>query len=260
MAHANDTDVPVDARDAHARPPWRDIFGSPGLVLRRLRSLARTFANYLVPSEPRRRIAALRASGAIDRAPNIWQVHVGTWRMLMDFKIPFAPAFYASRGKKPVAHLIVRLLDEPAAAFDPSGLFSPVESMISHTLTATHQDSTYDVEILETFPGGVDELHRQLKQVVAGTHPRRRVIEYIVEAEEYHTELLAGLERYREDPVANARLQPVKPHEGAEDLFARIEQFHTLRNFLRYSATLPPTPWATLRAWRAGTHKGRWPA
>lgn len=221
--------------------------GGPRAALRKAGAALRTLAAYVFPREPRRRIARLRAAGLIAREPTLWQVHQGAMHMLFRYKLAFAPLFYNQQGKPPLRHALMRFLDEPAGALDPSGLHAPMEAIVSHTIQVAHHDAAYDLELLSVFPGGVDALAGAARLLVDGRHPRQRAVDAICEDRGYHKRLLGAVEAYRSGEADRKRLQlTAPPPEGAE-IYARFAHFHALSTFLEYCATLPPTPLASLR-------------
>jgi hypothetical protein len=62
-----------------------------------------------------------------------------------------------------------------------------------------HLNPVYDLELLQMFPDGLDELERQVDQMVRGTHPRTRTIGAIVEDAGYHQRLLGYVRAYKKN-------------------------------------------------------------
>ena len=70
-------------------------------------------------------------------------------------------------------HQLLRVLDDPVSMIDPTGFLSERDTMIGHLMQVTHLNPIYDVQLLQAFPDGLDELERQLEAMLAGRHPRR---------------------------------------------------------------------------------------
>jgi hypothetical protein len=177
--------------------------------------------------------------------PNLWQVFLGAcamWQRIL-FRTETIGTSRTARVRDTwrarllafrVVRLPVLLACRAVAPLDPLGLASTKDRIIHHLLTAHHDGDqfSYDVELLALYPGAVDELRALVRAVVDGTHPRARWWRDLCVFDGYHEALLAALDgaqrRATEDPDA------------------------TLRATLAWCAAQPPTPAATLRAWRAG--------
>lgn len=125
--------------------------------------------------------------------------------------------------------------------WDLSGFLASREQIIRHLLGA-HHDGTqcvYDLQLLALHPGGLAELRRRAAAVVDGTDPRGPWLRDLVVFERYHERLLAA---------ANALL------DGAEELDPKdaANPDISLRAYLRWCASQPPSPAETWRHWRAG--------
>ena len=213
------------------------------------RRAVQTLRSFADPTEKQRRLDHLRREGLITEVPTNWQILVGTYRMFVDFLVPGSRDLYRQTGKSFTWQQVLRFLDEPCAVMDPVGLHAPKESILSHLVQVTHHEAAYDVELLRMFPQGVEELVAEVRQLVEGTHPRQVAIDAIVEHDDYHARLLAALEGYLEDPVANELLIVMDPPPGGEEVFAfGREHFSTPSRFFRYCQRMPSTPLATVGA------------
>jgi hypothetical protein len=131
------------------------------------------------------------------------------------------------------------VLDDPVSMIDPTGFFSQRDTIIGHVMQVVHLNPVYDLQLLQMFPDGLDEMERQARAMVEGTHPRHRTIAAIVEEADYHERLLDYVGRFRADPgtpplVREAQTLRADPH------FAAAERtFATLPGFIRYANRLP---------------------
>ncbi len=101
------------------------------------------------------------------------------------------------------------------------------------------------------FPDGLEDFERQVEAMVAGTHPRHRSINAIVEDADYHRRLLDYVRRFRADPNTPP---PVRQEQTLrrDPAFAAVEvQFATLPGFIEYCNRLPRGVWSLVpRLWR----------
>jgi hypothetical protein len=222
--------------------PWtllRAALGGPRQIAAKLRRVGRTARLWLDPDKVERRLASLEAQGLAPARPSRLQLLFGGLDMLRFLIEPGARDYYRSRGISFGFHQLLRVLDDPVSMIDPTGFFSERDTVIGHLMQVTHLNPIYDVQLLQCFPDGLDELERQVEQMLAGTHPRQRTIGAIVEDPGYHARLLDYVRRYRRDPgsaeppVREQTLR-VDPH------FAAAERtFATLPGFLAYAVRLP---------------------
>jgi hypothetical protein len=106
-------------------------------------------------------------------------------------------------------------------------------------MQVVHLNPIYDLQLVQMFDGGLDELERQVAAMVDGTHPRARTIGAIVEEPDYHERLLDYIRRYRDDPETPPLLRRVEKLDEKPGLVAAQEAFSTLPAYLRYCAALP---------------------
>src|SRR5690348_15829398 len=68
------------------------------------------------------------------------------------------------------------LAERAVAPHDFSGLLSDRERVLSHLLAAHHEgvQFVYDLEMLSVYPGGLEELFRRARALVAADTPRTR--------------------------------------------------------------------------------------
>ena len=228
----------------------RRAVGGPRQIAGKLRRAVRTARLWLDRGEIERRLDALAARGLAPARPSRRQLVFGGLDMLRFMIEPGAREYYASRGISFGFHQLLRVLDDPVSMIDPTGFLSERDTIIGHLMQVTHLNPIYDVQLLQSFPDGLDELERQLGQMLAGTHPRQGTIGAIVEDAGYHARLLAWVRSYRADPEA---LPPVREQAlRADPHFAAAERaFATLPGYLAYSAALPAGLGALWRRFRA---------
>jgi hypothetical protein len=238
-------------RRAGAATLLRTALGGPREVAGKLRRLGRTVRLYARPGEVRGRLERLHAAGLADEIPDRTQILFGGLDMLRFVIEPFAREYYEQQGISFGFHQLLRVLDDPVSMIDPTGFLSERDTIIGHLMQVVHLNPVYDLQLMEMFDGGLDELEAQVKAMVDGTHPRRRTIAAIVEEPGYHARLLEYVRRYRRhaDTPPPVRRQDgalrSDPHSaGAERTFA------TLPGFLRYCCRLPRSPRANLRRLR----------
>lgn len=240
---------PPEPTEAAAAPtlrttarPWtlvRAALGGPREIAGKAHRAVRTLRLWLDAAEVERRLATLAARGLAPARPTRLQLLFGGLDMLRFLIEPGARDYYRSQGISFGFHQLLRVLDDPVSMIDPTGFFSARDTVIGHLMQVTHLNPIYDVQLLQALPDGLDELERQLRQMLAGTHPRRRTIGAIVEDPGYHARLLAYVEAYRRDPASAA--PPVREQAlRADPHFAAAERtFATLPGFLDYAARLP---------------------
>lgn len=232
----------MDATTRMTESPWRllaQATGSPRDVMAKARRLAKAFSGYADAANLDRRLGLLAERGYLDpaRVPTRLQLVVGAIDMLRFWISPAAAQYYASKGIHYGFHQVLRVLDDPASMIDPTGLFSDQNVIIGHLMQVVHANPRYDLELLESHEHGLDELERQVRQMIAKTHPRVRSIGAIVEDPDYHQRLLEFVIAYRHDRGAPA---PVRENVAADPRWKPIERtFGTLPATLRYFAKMP---------------------
>ncbi len=228
----------------------REAVGGPRQIAGKAARVVRTLRIAASRDEFERRLAELERHGYVPARPTRVQLGFAAADMFRFVIVPAARDYYASRGIDFRFHQLLRFLDDPVSLVDPTGLYSDRDTIIGHLMQVVHLNPIYDLELLHMFPGGLDELERQLAQMVEGTHPRQRTIGAIIEDSGYHARLLDYLRRYRKAPD-----EPQMPREQSlrdDASFAAAERtFATLPGYLGYAARLPQSPLALLRRYRA---------
>jgi hypothetical protein len=203
-------------------------------------------ANYAFPKRIEGRLERLRRLGYVGADPNRTQLIFGSLDMFRFFIIPCAADYYRSKDISFVFHALLRFLDDPASMMDPTGFMSHRDAIIGHLMQVTHADPIYDLQLLAAIPDGLEELERQILQILDGTHPRAESIGAIIEDGGYHQRLLDHVREFRADP---ANCKPLlrenvlnNPH------FADIANtFGDLPSAIGYFASLPSRPLAAFR-------------
>jgi hypothetical protein len=228
----------------------RAAIGGPAQVRGKLVRVARTVANFVYFPELDQRLGRLERRGYLRRRPTRLQLAFGALDMFRFVIVPAARDYYEQRGINFQFHQLLRFLDDPVSIVDPTGLLSQRDTIIGHLMQVVHLNPIYDLQLLEMFDDGLDQLERQVEQMIAGTHPRARTIGAIVEDAGYHQRLLDYVRAYRKDPAARqlVREQTLRGDES----FTRAEQtFATLPGFLDYAGSLPaalPALWLRYRS------------
>jgi hypothetical protein len=223
----------------------REAIGGKAQVAGKLARLMRTARTFAQSSELDRRLQTLARRGYLERSPSRLQLGFAALDMFRFVIVPAARDYYAQRGIDFHFHQLLRFLDDPVSLVDPTGLLSERDTIIGHLMQVVHLNPIYDLQLLEMFDDGLDELERQLEQMIDGTHPRARTVGAIVEDVGYHGRLLDYLRRYRADPHATelVREQSLR----ADPSYAAAERtFASLPGFLGYAAQLPRSPRALL--------------
>ena len=234
-----------------ARPRRRlfaDVLGGVRQNWDKLVQLASLIAAYFRPALVRRRLERLRQLGHIDAVPSIPQLLVAGHDQMIAGAAAETKLFYRSQGIPWVFHNLRRFLSGPATMLDPIGLFAPRDALIEHVLQTFHRHPLYDLVLLRAHEGGVEEMSRQARQVVDGTHPHQRALASLVEDGSYHARLPRDIAAFEADP----RLPPRPIPEGLvgdAQLMLAMDQFKDVRGFVRYAKRLRVGWGRALLAW-----------
>lgn len=231
-------ELPVSQTDRMVQPAWelvRRTAGSRRDMATKFRRLLETAAQFGREEHVRPRLERLQRRGHIDVIPTRRQRAVGALDMMRFFIVPCAQDYYDSKGINFRFHSMLRLLDDPASVVDPTGLNSSRDTIIGHVMQVVHANPHYDLQLLDTFEDGLDEMEGQVIAVLEGTHPRTQSIRSIVEDPDYHPRLLEYIRAYRADPHARPPLR-----ENITGNFAEVERtFGNLHAAMRYFAAMP---------------------
>jgi hypothetical protein len=223
-------------------PAWRLVLaavGGPRQVAGKLARLGRTLRLWAKPGVVGRRLDLLARRGLVPVRPTRAQIFFGGLDMLRFVIEPAARDYYVQKGISFGFHQLLRVLDDPVSMIDPTGFLSERDTVIGHVMQVVHLNPVYDLELLQMFPDGLDELERQLEAMLVGTHPRCGTIGAIVEDPSYHARLLDYVRRYRAD-AATPPLVRQEQTLRADPRFAAAERtFARLPGFLGYCHRLP---------------------
>jgi hypothetical protein len=127
-----------------------------------------------------------------------------------------------------------------------SGLDTPIEPLVHHLLSQPHTTATWDVQLLQASPGGMDRLRTLLAEFKAGHGVRWQLYRLLTQRPTYFAyleQLIEECERF-DYPVTPAGFQP---------------QFENLVLYLRYAATLDDQgrPMAPLPVWDREAERAR---
>lgn len=238
---------PLETTHRMTASPWtlmRDAAGTPREIWAKVVRLVRALWCYVDTRDMRARLARLQELGYLEEVPNRTQLIVGSNDMLRFWIVPAAADYYESKRIDFRFHQVLRFLDEPASLVDPTGFMSTADNIIGHLMQVVHANPAYDLQLLESHEDGLEELERQVLQMIEGTHPRARSIGAIVEDPTYHERLLGYVREYMANRGAAA---PVRENIESGG-FAHIERtFGTLPAAMRYFCRLPSRPLAGLR-------------
>lgn len=225
----------------------RRAIGGPQQLAGKLRRLARTLRLWLDRGEVDRRLRALEERGLIQQRPSRAQLFFGGLDMMRFVVEPAAREYYAERGISFGFHQLLRVLDDPTSMIDPTGLFSDRDTIVGHLMQVVHFHPVYDLQLMEMWPDGLEDLEGQVRRMLDGTHPRHGTIAAIVEEPGYHARLLDYVQRYRKDP-ATPELVRRQQAPRSDPAFAAAERtFATLPGFVAYCNKLPRGAGALLR-------------
>jgi hypothetical protein len=250
----------VDAAAERLHAPWWTLLaravGGPRALAGKAVRLGRTARLWMHRREVERRLAALRRQGLIDAAPGRWQLFFGGLDMLRFMIEPAARDFYAQKGISFGFHQLLRVLDDPVSMIDPTGFLSDRDTIVGHVMQVVHLNPVYDLQLMQMFDDGLDDLERQVEAMVDGTHPRAGTIGAIVEEPDYHVRLLEFVRRYRRDSGTVPPIREVRGLRGDPHFDAAERTFHTLPGFIRYCDGLPK---GFLACWRRSRRLKRFP-
>jgi hypothetical protein len=224
----------------------RAALGGPREIRGKLSRAGRTLRLWTDRRELERRLATLERKGIIPARPTRAQLLFGGLDMLRFLITPAARDYYRQRGISFGFHQLLRVLDDPVSMIDPVGLLSDRDTIVGHLMQVVHLNPVFDLQLIQMFDDGLENLESQVAAMVAGTHPRKQTIAAIVEEPDYHERLLDYVRRFRADPEA---APPVRGAQTlrADPVFAAAERtFATLPGFVAYCRRLPEQPAALL--------------
>lgn len=209
----------------------------------KIRNLAAALRTYGDEERVQPRLQRLKELGWIDRVPTRLQRIVGAIDMTRFWIVPCAADYYRSKGINFYFHTLLRWLDDPASLIDPLGLNSTRDTIIGHVLQVVHANPDYDLQLLESFEDGLDQMEAQVVAILDGTHPRAASIMATVEDPEYHARLLEHVRRFRAERGKVEHGELLRENVMDDARFRLLERtFGELPHAMRYFARLPTTP------------------
>jgi hypothetical protein len=224
--------------------------GGPREIGGKLTRIARTVALFLNAKKLGQRLTTLHERGYIDKRPGRAQIMFGGFDMLRFMIAPGARDYYNARGISFGLHQVLRFLDDPVSMIDPTGFLSDRDTIVGHVMQVVHLNPVYDLQLLEMFPDGLENLEAQVQAMVDGTHPRHRTIGAIVEDPGYHARLLDYVQRYREDPDTPALVRGEMTLREDPHFAAAERSFAAMPGYIAYCHKLPKGFWALLKRFR----------
>ena len=229
---------------------WADVVGGLRHNWDKLWQALALFSTYFRPALVRRRLVRLRALGHLDSIPTLAQLLVAGRDQMMVSATEETKIFYRDQHIPWVFHNLRRFVSGPATMLDPIGLFAPRDAIVEHVLQTFHRHPIYDLVLLRAHDSGVEEMARQARQVVQGTHRHQRALASLIEDGSYHARLPGEVEAFAADPRVQAR--PIPP--GLLDdpaLMLAMDQFKDVGGFTRYAARLKVGIVRAILAWLA---------
>lgn len=235
----NESESVTDRLKQH---PIKLIFraiGSPSVILNKTGRFASTlFHTFYFPSQ-KKRLQRLQQIGFIETIPSQKQLWFGAYDMLRYFISPGAASYYKTKNINFTFHQILRFLNDPSGISDPIGIRVPRDTIICHLLEVVHANPVYDLQLLDQFEDGLEEMAKQTQQMLDKTHPRYNSIMAITEDYDYHVRLLEYVKKYRINPAERQMIRASgTAREDANFLLAEC-MFGTLPSAFRYFNRLP---------------------
>jgi hypothetical protein len=172
------------------------------------------------------RFAFFAAQGLLEAVPHPAQVKAATLEML-PFAFNETPIEHAANRQSLWGHIPLRvplqLLYCPQQVIVWNGLLASPHVLIKHLLSSFHEDGViaYDLQLLQSYPGGLEALERAAEEVASGEDPLAPMLSAIAGGYHAHLAELARAARRFEYPP---------------DLHPR---FSSLVGFGRYCLQLP---------------------
>jgi hypothetical protein len=215
--------------------------GSPSVVVNKLFRLCITLFNTFYLPAQQKRLIRLKEIGFIERIPSQKQLWFGAYDMLRYFISPGADSYYKTRNINFTFHQVLRFLNDPSGVSDPIGIRVPRDTIICHLLEVVHANPVYDLQLLDQFEDGLEEMEKQTQQMLDKTHPRYSSISAITEEPDYHARLLNYVKKYRNNPGERQMIRA--SGRVRNDVYFILAEctFGTLPAAFRYFSRLPDT-------------------
>ena len=195
-------------------------------------------------------LGRLKASGRIERVPNLWQIALGA--MYMRYRLIFRSDTVGLGPNAKRTNLRARLMairpirapfllwEQVIAPFEMTGLSLSPAFLERHLLGAFHQldHGMYDMELLSLHEGALEQLREKAVEAAEGKTARARWLQDLCVYEGYHADLVTHVDR------------ALAGDFSAQD--TEIVSDTTLAGYLAWCADQPQTPAATWKAWQQG--------
>ena len=213
--------------------------GSPKVIVNKTGRLVVTLFNTFYYPAMKKRLQRLQTIGFIESIPSQKQLWFGAFDMLRYFISPGAASYYKTKNINFTFHQILRFLNDPSGISDPIGIRVPRDTIICHLLEVVHANPVYDLQLLDQFEDGLEEMEKQTAQMLDGSHPRFRSITAITEDKNYHASLLEYVKKYRKDPSERQMIRASGMARSNPDFLLAECMFGTLPSAFRYINRLP---------------------
>ena len=184
--------------------------------------------------------------GMLRAIPSRWQLRAGCVVMLPfvlnETEVERRTNRRTLLGQVPL-RVPLQILFSPAQAIVGTGLDERCDAIVRHLLSSFHDDAviTYDLQLLQTHPNGLQRLAEAAESVATGRHLLAWPLTQMVGGPGYHAHLIE---------LAAAACEYRYPQECADP------RFSSLVGFAEYCLTLPDWPgdgfygfdWATYRS------------
>ncbi|MBP6659482.1 MAG: hypothetical protein KA174_02315, partial [Chitinophagales bacterium] len=197
----NESETATDRLKQHPIKLMLRAIGTPKIILNKTKRLAITLFNTFYYPAMKKRLNRLKEIGFIEQIPSQKQLWFGAYDMLRYFISPGAASYYKTKNINFTFHQILRFLNDPSGISDPIGIRVPRDTIICHLLEVVHANPVYDLQLLDQFDDGLDEMEKQTKQMLDKIHPRYNSIMAITEDVNYHQNLLNYVKKYRVNPA-----------------------------------------------------------
>jgi hypothetical protein len=168
----------------------------------------------------------------LPEVPSTWQIVAGSVASLPVVLGETAGGRANSRrtllGQIPL-RVPLQTLFAPGQAFSVHGLLCSESTVRRHILSVFHEDEmvVYDLQLLQTFPGGLDRLEAEARETATSRSLRARLLRNVVGGAGYHARVAALCEPARSLHYPACSIDP---------------RFGSLVGFMRYCLTMPDWP------------------
>jgi hypothetical protein len=225
--------------------------GTPRDVAVAARRVARVGVRWLDYGEIHARLERSQQEGRIPAVPSRVQLFFGGADMVRFLFEPGGRSLNEARGIGRRLYYVLLSLGDPATLLDPGGVTATRDEVVIHLLENFHFSPVYDLQLLETFEGGLAALGDACRAVLDGSHARAAALRARIPESTY----FETLARYATLAVAGAGpaaprfpagdgegQRPVGTPEELAALSRAVQAFTELWPFLSYCSALPDDP------------------